>query len=466
MQAEAVHDSHGGEWSPGLRCFCCWLQPATAPAGYKVRAIGDSVTAGFGYCGTGDSHCGSSQDTQWSTVRLPVCASGPHDDRCSSNFGNPTAAGSNVSWTAQFAHREGVQDFGNLAVSGSTPTDWDSGGQFNSRLDQVVGDKPNLTLMTLGANPILKQFTTGSGVPCILFGSADQVGACARRVLADNQSQQHLQNVYSRLLSVPQNHVVVLLYHNPVPTAAAALNLRPKVAILMQQINEMVQRAVSTTVAQFPGRITVLNPGSSPWGLDHQCTPVQALMVSEWYASLGRHGLSPRKTSTPWVLSNDLCTHPTIAGYEQFVASVIAWFQSRPGAAIDTAVAGAPPPLLRVSYQAVQISSGHPPIEIVLSEPAHVVVRISSDRCLEEEITHPKACEDASRTHPPSRRPRVVAFQGHAGAQKLVLPVGDGFYDVSVTATGRDGRRETQTVQLIDDTKQALLAEFGGRKPR
>jgi hypothetical protein len=37
---------------------------------------------------------------------------------------------------------------------------------------------------------------------------------------------------------------------------------------------------------------------------------------------------------------------------------------------------------------------------------------------------------------------------------------------VTVTATRRDGRRETQTLQLIDDTKQGLLAEFGGRMPR
>src|SRR5207248_8709539 len=125
-------------------------------------------------------------------------------------------------------------------------------------------------------------------------------------------------------LSASKNHVVALLYHNPVPSVDAALGLRPKVAILMQEINAMVQRAAAATQSRFPGRMTLLTPASSPWGLEHQCTPVQALMVAEWFRSFGRSGLSPRHTSTPWVLSNDICTHPTIAGYQQFSGPVIA----------------------------------------------------------------------------------------------------------------------------------------------
>src|SRR5205085_929121 len=124
----------------------------------------------------------------------------------------------NVSWTVQFAHSEGVEDFQNVAVTGSTPTDWDTGGQFNTRLNQVVSDDPNLTLMTLGANPILKEFTRGQGVPCLLLGSESQVRACVQRTLADNKSQEHLESVYARLLSASKNHVVALLYHNPVPS--------------------------------------------------------------------------------------------------------------------------------------------------------------------------------------------------------------------------------------------------------
>jgi lysophospholipase L1-like esterase len=439
---------------------------AAAPPGYKVRAIGDSVTAGFGYCGTGDSVCGGRQDSEFGVFRLFGCATGPLDDRCSSNFGNPSGSGSDVSWTAQFAHSEGVQDFQNFAVTGSTPTDWDSGGPFTARLSQVVSDNPNLTLMTLGANPILKEFTRGEGVPCLVFGSISQVSACVQHVLAQNKSQEHLENIYARLLSAPKNQVVVLLYHNPVPSLAAGRALRPKVAVLMQQINEMVHRAVSASQSRFPGRMTLLTPGSSPWGLDHQCTPVQALMVAEWFASFGRSGLSPRHASTPWVLSNDVCTHPTIAGHEKFAGPLSAWFRSHGPAGDVAAAADVPRPLLSVQYHAIQISRGHPVIDLILSKPARVSIHILSDRCLKAEVIHPTACDRRSGAPRPVPVGRILELQAHAGSQKVTLPVSDGYYDLTVTATAADGTRETQALQLIDQTRSGLLMPFGGKMPR
>ena len=49
---------------------------------------------------------------------------------------------------------------------------------------------------------------------------------------------------------------------------------------------------------------------------------------------------------------------------------------------------------------------------------------------------------------------------------KTKLPEGDGYYDVTVTATAADGSREIQTLQVIDETKSRLLSPFGSRMPR
>src|SRR5436305_1402958 len=319
--------------------------------------------------------------------------------------------------------------------------------------------------MTLGANPILGEFYKGQGLPCILFGNDAQVRACAQRLLADNHSQTHLESIYSQLLQARNNHVVVFLYHTPVPAPAAPASLRGKVALVLQQINEMVHRAVLNTESRFPGRITALTPGSSPWPLDHQCTPVQALMVAEWFATFGRSGIRPGKTSTPWVLGSDLCIHPSIAGYQQFVAPLIAWFRGR-GSRLAGHATGVEPMLLRVNYRPIQISFGHPRIEVVLSKPAQVTVRTGRDRCLKEEVVHPKACEHRSSTGGAIHTHPDRVFQGHAGAQTETLPEGDGYYYVTVTASASDGSREEQTLELIDQTRAGLLAPFGGRPPR
>jgi hypothetical protein len=284
-------------------------------------------------------------------------------------------------------------------------------------------------------------------------------------VLAQNKSQEHLENIYARLLSAPKNQVVAFMYHNPVPSLAAALALRPKVAVLMQEINEMVRGAVTATQSRFPGRMTLLTPGSSPWGLDHQCTPVQALMVAEWFASFGRRGLNPRHTSTPWVLSNDICTHPTIAGHEQFAGPLVAWFRSHGPAGDVAAAADALPPLLGVTYHAIQIGPGRPVIKVILSKPAGVAITIFSDRCLKADIIRPTACDRRSGAPHPLPAGRL-AFHGHAGTQKVTLPESDGYYDLTVTATAADGTRETQTLQLIDQTRSGLLSPFGGKMPR
>jgi hypothetical protein len=435
---------------------------AAAPPGYKVRAIGDSVTSGFGYCGSGDTVCDGPQDSVMSILRLIPCISGPLDDSCSSNFGNPTGIGSRVSWALQFARGEGVQDFDNFAVQGSTPADWDTGGQLNGQLSRVVAANPNLTLMTLGANPILGEFAHGGALACILFGTNMQVQQCASQLLSQNQTTAHLENVYATLLSGSSTHVVVFRYHNPIPLLAAALSLRPKVAIVLRQIDQAVSHAVTATQARFPGRITMLAPAFSPWGLNHQCTVVQALLVLEWLDSHGQQGLAPSATSTPWVLSGDSCIHPTIAGYQQFVAPLVTWFGSGGSGQLPTLTAPRVP-LLRVIYKAVQIGRAHPQIKLVLGKAARVIISVGADRCLQREITNPQACNHGSnRIH----SPKVISRQLRAGSHSLTLPLGTGYYSVGVTATASGGEREGEALELVDQSKSGLLAPLHGAKPR
>jgi lysophospholipase L1-like esterase len=455
-----------GGWSLGaiaLAVALAFAAPAAAavPAGYKVRAIGDSVTAGFGYCGTNDTVCGGPQDSLMSITSLPACASGALvDNNCSSNLNNPTGVGSRVSWALQFAQAEGVQNFDNFAVQGSTPADWDAGGQLNSTLQQVVQANPNLTLMTLGANPILGQFAYGGALPCILLGTNAEVLQCANTLLAQNNTVAHLESVYTTLIQNTQTHVVVLQYHNPIPVLAEALSLRGKVRIVLQAINNAVSQAASTVGSRFPGRITVLSPLFSPWGYGHQCTPVQVLLVYEWLTSDGAHGLAPWNVSTPWVLTNDSCIHPSIAGYQQFAASVINWYQSQtPGPDL-----GAPPPrpLLQVSYQSLQIGSGRTRIKLTLGRTARVTIAAGRDRCLQQQIAKPRACaKGANRV----RLRQIKAFRDPAGTQSVTLPIAQGYFQVKVTATSGSGR-QSQTLELVHLTRRGLLASLRGVKTR
>ncbi len=270
---------------------------ALAPAGYRVVAIGDSVTAGFGYCGTADSEYGAQQDQQFSLTSLFGCASGPLDDRCSSNYNNPLGTNSSVSWALQFARREGITDFRNSAIQGSTPEDW-AGGQLDGVLGLVRNLNQDLILMTLGANPILSQFARGIGLPCLALGSVEDVRSCASALLAYYHQQQHLETLYGRLLSLaPRAHIVTFLYHTPIPYPAAQIANRPKVVELLQVVNENVHRAVQSTQARYPGRITVLTPDHSPWPLQHQCSSVQALMGAEWFFTFGTRARPGHRTS-------------------------------------------------------------------------------------------------------------------------------------------------------------------------
>ena len=118
---------------------------------WRMRAIGDSVTAGFGYLGNGDlmplsdllsckpaavvsNRCSSNSNAGPDYAGLPIW---------STDFG----LANDVSWAAQFAntwqgggHITAPEMFQNLAVTGSAPSDWLPGGILHDKLEAIVAE--------------------------------------------------------------------------------------------------------------------------------------------------------------------------------------------------------------------------------------------------------------------------------------------------------------------------------------
>jgi len=135
--------------------------------GTVVRALGDSVTAGFGYYDDGSL-------MEFSSLLSCKPGAGAYNDACSSNSTNTSNEGTvvdyapdfglanNVSWAAQWANSHGVTNYANYAVSGSEPSDWAPGGQFYPTTKQIESENPDYLLMTVGANPLLSDMLFGT----------------------------------------------------------------------------------------------------------------------------------------------------------------------------------------------------------------------------------------------------------------------------------------------------------------
>ena len=153
----------------------------------SVYFLGDSVTAGFGYCGsevpgqTFHSNCNVNElfSNAWTPLggTWPVTYCKPPeipDDRCSNNNlkqGKPWeagawAAGANaptIAYSYVTARRQDPNASAavrNWAITGSEPVHWDPAsppvsGIFSSQLKQI---KNSYVVMTLGANPLLAEY--------------------------------------------------------------------------------------------------------------------------------------------------------------------------------------------------------------------------------------------------------------------------------------------------------------------
>jgi len=304
---------------------------------YVMRALGDSVTAGFGFFSDG---------TQMSPLQLPFCI--PLDtqmnDRCSSNSPNGPGQtgpvrwspdyglGNDVSWAAQAAQTfglSGTNEFQDLAVSGSAPADWAPGGYLNPTLRQIIQDDPNLTVMTLGANPLLSIFLTGSGAWCAFTLTDAQLRACVQKYIAAQRVGQLVTEVVRQLLTAPNDHIVVSLYHVAIPSLT--LFSARDIQIMFGEFNAAINSAM-ITLPSYGSRVFVISPppffiGRAPGayvcpnnraavdGPSHQSTVSQAFLELNPFFSFC--------PGAPWIISADTGIHPNRTGYREFASALV-----------------------------------------------------------------------------------------------------------------------------------------------
>lgn len=262
-------------------------------SGLVIRAIGDSVTAGFGYA--------DADGDRFDAIELPFCASRAAHPRCQDPDG--------VAYPARYA--SGVEDanFVNYAISGSTAADWLGEGkrpELNARLQarfaKVVAADPDVTVLTLGANPLLDSFLTDIAGRrlCATTRDRQKARACIRTALDEERVEARLQRIYDELLDTPDDGrnglVVVFQYPESHPPSAIGVN----VTVLVEELRLAIAASVARAIAADPedgDRLVVAEPGAF---IFHGCGEDE-----------------------PWILDVDTCIHPNAAGHAQ-LARVLA----------------------------------------------------------------------------------------------------------------------------------------------
>jgi hypothetical protein len=259
-----------------------FLDPAASAFTERYRDdvyfIGDSVTAGFGYCGAADGGCkvNNEMDNSWAvrglgSTTLYDCAPpddpNPPTDDCSNNNvaggkpwesvkawekvkGAPTIAYSFV--IANFQSPLNPAAVRNWAMTGSTPAHWDPGNTAWDLIPGLYADQLKMitnsyVVMTLGANPLLSTYLDiHLALPSFTFlkkeflrpgvcaksthvetkaavlnadpahaSEGDGVGKCFYDQWQEIQQELHLLNIYKTLLQNGNRVVVVGYPHVP-----------------------------------------------------------------------------------------------------------------------------------------------------------------------------------------------------------------------------------------------------------
>ena len=344
---------------PGVPGAGAQATNATTPSAspLRVRAFGDSVTAGYGFLGDG---------TQWGVTDLLRCRppAGQMNGRCSSNssLGPGAPAGppvftpdfglaDNVSWAAQVATTLGTVDYANYAVTGSEPRQWmnlaaepdqPDNGEYHDLLVRLESDDPDLVLMTLGANPLLADFVTGPQAACALFDDENTQRQlfedCIDGVIQDNLLAQRLIAVYLDVLAhTNKARIVASRYYLAIP--AITLFEEWQAQAMVDAVNAQVDTAVAAVKesgAAYAGRISLADPPrfDSGWpgtGQDAGCgatPPADGPSHQSLYAQMmliARAGSAGFCASTePWTIDADTGIHPNRDGHAQLAASALA----------------------------------------------------------------------------------------------------------------------------------------------
>jgi lysophospholipase L1-like esterase len=314
-----------------------------AASGAVVRAIGDSVTAGFGYYGDGRS---------MSILNLPECRPGaPYNDACSSNSEVVTAGGSvfiyapdyglanNVSWAAQWANEYGITNYENLAVSGSEPKDWAPGGVLYGTTEEVEGENPDYILMTIGANPLLSEMLFGAeNMGCAIYSEVfGEYAKCIEKAFAGVQLQAHLKDLYTELVAKTDATIYLMQYPLTVPSSALAYS-----ATQIAEMGQLLDREIAKVAGEVsPSRLHPVAPPHFNVGISvepvypssYTCGypyyPVDGPSVQSTPTQYELKGLhlpsfcsGPKPKEPNWVISGDTGIHPSATGYSHMAAQI------------------------------------------------------------------------------------------------------------------------------------------------
>jgi lysophospholipase L1-like esterase len=337
-----VRDSGGSVFQPLV--FASTQVTASTTPGAVVRALGDSVTAGFGFYDDG---------TSMLLEQLLECrpSAKEFDDACSSNSLNRTSRetkvkyavdygrANNVSWAAQWANEYGLTNYKNFAISGSEPKDWAPGGEFHKTTEQIASEDPDYILMTMGANPLLSEMLFGAdNMGCAIY--ADVFGGyqrCVEEAFAEVHLREHLKALYSDLVANTDASIFLMQYHLSVPSTALAYSANQIAAM-----GALLNREIESVAAEVGSKqLRVVAPPHFNVGIDispvypsrYTCSifgyrvdgpSVQSNPTQDELEIL--HPLSfcddSEEFDVPWVIEGDTGIHPSARGYEEMASQV------------------------------------------------------------------------------------------------------------------------------------------------
>jgi lysophospholipase L1-like esterase len=313
--------------------------------GAIVRAMGDSVTAGFGYYDNGET---------MPFEELLSCrpGEGEYDDACSSNSAVRTnkkgtkleyapdyGLANNVSWAAQWANQHAVKNYANFAVSGSEPKDWAPGGQLYATTKRLESEAPDYILMTIGANPLLSDVLFGGGnMACAIW--SDITGGfseCIEKAFEEVELRANLAKLYRELVAKTNAVVYLMQYPLTVPSVALAYSTTQ-----IAQMGVLLNREIASVAAEVnKSRLRPIAPPHFNVGIDvspvypskYTCSYLEYMVDGPSVQSEPTqdeleiaHPLSfcegPTGGAPAWVISGDTGIHPSATGYTQMAAQV------------------------------------------------------------------------------------------------------------------------------------------------
>ena len=325
---------------------------------WRMRAIGDSVTAGFGFYGDG---------TAMSLFDLSGCR--PPDavnNRCSSNsdekgkykgppeWSKDFGLGNDVSWAAQFANSiapngktvTAPEMFQNLAVTGSAPTDWLSGGELNDEFEGIIAENPELIAFTLGANPLLSEILLGN-TGCNNSQTAQALRTCIEPLFEQDDLDGNLQKVYTALLEGASDSAVVTFHYHLADPGYSGGFSNWQIEAMVDFFNQQIDEAVAETRQALPDEASRLilikaqvepgnpqpdtvprfNIGLPPvsqqtWTATYDCATKSGKLVDgpshqSQFTQAELTGDDFCKGDT-WTIEGDTGVHPNKLGYTQF----------------------------------------------------------------------------------------------------------------------------------------------------